>query len=254
MNTLQAVILGVVQGITEWFPVSSSAHLVLAERILGIRAAGVALEVVLHLGTLAAAVVFFRAQWARILLHPADPWARRALGLLVLATIPAAAAGILANGWIEERFHDPRLAAGGLVAGGIFLLVAGRARAGDGEIGWGRAILIGVAQAFALPPGISRSGMTVGAGLLAGVKRERAVEFAFMMAVPAILGATLVKFREIGASAEGFGGGKLVIAAAAAFVSGYAAIGLLRNAVAKGRLAWFGYYCIAVGAAWALWG
>ena len=253
MNMLQAVVIGVVQGITEWFPVSSSAHLVFAEKVLGIKTSGVALEVVLHLGTLVAAVLFYRAQWARILLRPFDPGARRALGLLVLATIPAAAAWLLAHDWISERFHDPRLAAYGLVACGLFLAVAGRAGTGSAEIGWGRALLIGIAQAFALPPGISRSGMTVGAGLLAGVKRERAVEFAFMMAVPAILGASLVQLREIGSATEGFGAGPLCIAAAAAFVIGYAAIGILQKAVVAGRISWFGYYCIAAGAAWALW-
>lgn len=250
---LQAVIIGVVQGIAEWFPVSSSAHLVLFERLLGVRASGVALEVVVHLGSLAAAVVFFRAVWARILLHPTDPGSRRTLGLLALATVPAAAAGALAHDWIDGRFHDPRLAAAGLVACGLFLIVAGRARAGSAGVGWGRALLIGVAQALAIPPGISRSGMTVGAGLLAGVDRSRAVEFSFMMAVPVVLGAMILKMREIGSAAHEYGGGVLCVAAAAAFVSGLAAIGALRKAVAAGKLPWFGGYCIAVGAAWALW-
>lgn len=253
MTMLQAVVIGVVQGVTEWFPVSSTAHLVFAEEMLGMRASGVALEVALHLGSLVAAVVFFRAAWARILFHPADPDARRALGLLALATVPAAAAGVLAHAWIDKRFHDPRLAAAGLVACGLFLIAAGRARAGSAEIGWGRALLLGVAQAVALPPGISRSGMTVGAGLLAGVDRRRAVEFAFMMAVPAVLGAVLLKAREIGSAAHEYGAGVLCVAVTASFLSGLAAIGALRKVVAAGKLSWFGCYCIAAGAAGALW-
>ncbi len=253
MTILQAVVIGIVQGVTEWLPVSSSAHLVLAERLLGVHSGGVALELVLHLGTLAAAVIFYRAAWSRILLHPADPRARRDLGMLLVATLPAAAAGVLARGWIEARFHDPRMAAAGLVAGGVFLVAAGRARPADAGIGCGRALLIGCAQALALPPGISRSGMTVGAGLLAGVGRPRAVEFAFMMAVPAMLGAALLHLPEIGSAAEDFGAAALAASAAVSCASGLAAIRILRGAVERGRIAWFGCYCIALGAAWALW-
>lgn len=253
MTTAQAVVIGIVQGVTEWLPVSSSAHLVFVERLIGVRPQGVALEVVLHLGTLVAAVVFFRAAWARILLHPVDPGARRALGLLIVGTLPAAAAGILARDWIEERFHDPRMAALGLVAGGVFLLAAGRARPGNAAIGWGRALLIGCAQALALPPGISRSGMTVGAGLLSGVERRRAVEFAFMLAVPAILGAVIVHLPEMGSAAADLGDRALAVSAAVSCLSGIGAIGFLKSAVERGKIAWFGYYCIALGTAWALW-
>jgi len=253
MTMLQAVVIGVVQGITEWFPVSSKTHLVIAERLLGISASGVALEIVLHLGTLAAAVVFFRAQWARILLHLDDRAARRSLGMLLLAAVPIAVVGLVVHDRISEHMHDPRFAAAGLVACGVFLIIAGMAARGDREVNWGSALLIGAAQVLALLPGISRSGMTVGTGLLGGVKRERAVEFSFMCVVPAVLGATLLKMREIGAAAHDFGAGTLSIAAAAAFVSGLAAIGFVRSTVGKGRLPWFGYYCIAAGLAWALW-
>ncbi|HOE26336.1 MAG: undecaprenyl-diphosphate phosphatase [Candidatus Aureabacteria bacterium] len=254
MTIPQAVVIGIVQGATEWLPVSSTAHLVLAERLLGVRSEGVALELVLHLGTLAAAVVFYRAAWRRILLHPAEPRARRDLGLLLVATLPAAAVGVLARGWLEARFHDPRMAAAGLVAGGVFLVAAGRARPADAEIGWGRALLIGCAQALALPPGISRSGMTVGAGLLAGVGRRRAVEFAFMMAAPAMLGAALMHLPEIGSAAENFGVAALAASAAVSCASGLVAIRVLNGAVERGGIAWFGCYCIALGVAWALWG
>lgn len=254
MNVIQAVAIGVVQGITEWFPVSSKTHLVVAERLLGVSASGVALEVVLHLGTLAAAVVFFRAEWARILLHPRDRTARRALGLILLAALPIAVVGLCAHHALEARLHDHRWAAAGFVACGAFLIAAGRAAPGEGGVGWGRALLIGAAQVFALLPGVSRSGMSVGCGLLTGVERKRAVEFSFMCVVPAVLGATILKAREIGGAAHDYGTEILILAAATAFVSGLAAIAALRRAVAAGRLCWFGWYCIAAGAAWALWG
>ncbi len=254
MDFFQAVSIGLVQGVTEWFPVSSKTHLVIAERLLGIDASGVALEVVLHLGTLASAVVFFRARWARILLRPGDGAARRALGMLLLATLPVAVAGLAAHHALEARLHDRRWAAAGFLACGAFLVAAGRKAPGGRDVGWGRAFLIGAAQALALLPGVSRSGMSIGTGLLAGVRRERAVEFSFMCVVPAVLGATILKMGEIGGAARDYGAGALCLAAGAAFVSGLAAIGVLRWAVVAGRFSWFGWYCVAIGTAWAIWG
>jgi undecaprenyl-diphosphatase len=248
------VLIGIVQGLTECFPVSSSAHLVFAERILGIPAQGVALEVILHLGTLVAMVIFFREMWARILTRPWEAGPSRCIGTLVVATVPAALVGVLFRGRIEETFHNPQLAAANLVVCGVFLVIAGQRREGKGEITWLRALVIGFAQSVAILPGISRSGATVGTGLLAGMSARGAVAFSFMMAVPAILGASVVEIRGIGSAAGEMGVGVLIAAAAAAFLSGYLAIGLLVRLVSAGRLGWFGYYCCAAGALWLLWG
>ncbi|MDD5557300.1 MAG: undecaprenyl-diphosphate phosphatase [bacterium] len=253
MSWTGAVLIGVVQGVTEFLPVSSSAHLVFAQRLLGIRAPGMALEAVLHAGTLAAALVYFRRQWADLLLRLPFDERIRGIGLLAAGTVPAAAAGLLLRDRIAARFHDPRLVGACLVAGGGFMIAAGMRRRGAGEVRLRGALAIGAAQAAALLPGVSRSGMTVGAALFGGVRRERAVEFSFMLAVPAILGALVVEGRHIGAAAGEAGAGALAAAAAAAFLSGLPAIALLVRFVREGRLAWFGFYCCAAGAAWLTW-
>jgi len=248
MSWPAAVMLGIVQGITECLPVSSSAHLVFAEKILGIKSQGVSVEVFLHLGTMAAAVMFFRGRWAAILSRPLDRGSLRYIGFLFLGTIPAAIAGYLAGEVISESFHKMRLVSFDLLIYGVFLTAAGGWNAGRKEMGWGRALIVGMAQSIALLPGISRSGMTVGSGLLAGLERARAVEFSFMLSVPAILGASVLELRHVAVSGPVYGTGCLAAAGAASFVSGYIAIGLLLRIVERGRLAWFGYYCLALGA------
>lgn len=254
MSWIDAILIGAVQGVTECLPISSSAHLVIAEKLLGIKASGVAFEVILHCGTLAAAVVFFRTQWLNILSGPCEPSSRRSLGLLVAGTIPVAVVGFLFHDLIAGKFHDMQRISLHLILCGIFLLAAGRKRAGQGEIGWGRAWAVGVAQAAAILPGVSRSGMTVGMGMLSGARCEHAVEFAFMLSVPAVLGASIMELRDFGPAISGFGWGVLVTAAAASFLSGYAAIGVLLTLVRKGRLAWFGWYCVTIGMVAMLWG
>ncbi|MCX6356486.1 MAG: undecaprenyl-diphosphate phosphatase [Candidatus Aureabacteria bacterium] len=252
MSWWSAVLIGVVQGITECLPVSSSAHLAFAERILGIRAEGVGFEVVLHLGTLCATLFFFRTRWVWLLANLRDPAAQRAIGMLMLATLPVVLIGAGVHDRVEAIFHDVRHIALSLILCGLFLLLTGFRKPAKGEVGWGSALGIGVAQAFAILPGISRSGMTVGAGVMAGVKGERAVEFAFLLSIPAVLGATLLELQGIGAAAAGAGWGNLLIAAIAACVSGYAAIGALIRLVSGGRLPWFGCYCIVMGLLWLL--
>lgn len=255
MQWIRVLSIAIVQGITECLPVSSSGHLVLIERLIDIRSSGVALELLLHLGTLAAAVVFYRGTWRRLLTRLDRPGNRRYLGLLVAASIPVGAVGFAFHDAIAAAFHNTRLVAVDLVAGGAFIVFAGRRRGeGAGEVGVLQAIAIGCAQAIAILPGISRSGMTVATGLVTGLKRERAVEFSFLMSVPAVLGATAGQIGEIGKAASEWGAGMMLAAAAAAFVSGYIAIGILLRFVVKGRFSYFGYYCIFVGAAGLLWG
>lgn len=253
MSWMQMIAIGVVQGITECLPISSSGHLVLAERLLGFESSGVAIEVFLHLGTLAAIVFFYRRRWADILSRLNRPGSRRALALLLIATLPVAAAGFLFHDLLKDNFHSVRLVCADLIACGFFLLISGIRGEGKKGISRSRALVVGCAQAVALLPGVSRSGMTVGAGLLAGMKREEAFEFSFMLAVPAILGAALAEFHDIGRVACDLGAGPLLAGTAAAFVSGYVAIGVFYRAVVGGKLVYFGYYCIAVGAAGMLW-
>jgi len=226
MHLIGAILIGIVQGLTECLPVSSSAHLVAAERILGLEGRGVALEVILHLGTLAAAVIYFRDRWARLLLGPVDSGSRRFIGMLVLGTLPAALVGVVFHDRIADAFHNPRLAAANLLACGIFLVLAGLRRPGEAGMTPLRALVVGVAQSVAILPGISRSGATVGTGLLTGVSPRGAVSFSFMLMVPAVAGATLMELRGIGEAAGAAGAVMLAAAAVSAFASGYLAITL----------------------------
>jgi undecaprenyl-diphosphatase len=253
MAWVDAIVVGVVQGVTECLPVSSSGHLVLVERLLGLNVSGVALEVFLHVGTLGAAVAYFRKSWYRLLFRLPDVTAVRFLGCLVVATVPVGLVGFCFHDALSDIFHSAQLVSASLLVTGIFLFVAGRRREGNSGIGWGRAVVVGLAQAVAVLPGVSRSGMTVGTGLIMGLKRSLAVEFSFMLAVPAILGSTVVELGALGGAIPDWGIAELIIATSASFLSGYLAIGLFFRFVVAGRLAWFGYYCITVGILGFLW-
>jgi undecaprenyl-diphosphatase len=209
---VQAVVLGIVQGLTEFLPVSSSGHLIVVPALLGWDdpfIESLAFSVMLHVATLAALLLYFRADWRRLI--PAglaavrdrsfrgDP-DRRLAWLLAASTIPAVIAGVALNDLIESVFREPRLVAVTLVIGAAILWLAdklgSRTRHIDGMT-FPIAIGIGAAQAFALVPGISRSGISISAGLFAGLDREAAARFAFLMATPITAGAGLWEFRKI---------------------------------------------------------
>ncbi len=261
MNIWQSILLGIIQGLTEFLPVSSSGHLILAERLLGIPVENLRFEIVLHLGTLVAVLVAFRGQVGKVLkglFAGRVRWKRgrlrfpneetRLTWLLVLATVPAAVVGLFFEEAIEENFLDPLWV-------GVFLLVTGGVLFGTrfvklsaGGPNWWRSLIVGIAQAAAVLPGVSRSGLTISAGIYSGVERERAAEFSFLLAIPVLLGAGLVKIKEI-VEAE-LPAGEVVlylVGAAAAALSGYLAIKLVLNVIKKGRFTYFAYYCWLVG-------
>jgi len=201
---VQAIVMGVVQGLTEFLPVSSSGHLILVPALLGWDdpfIESLAFSVMLHLGTLVALLTFFRADWLRLV--PAwfasirdrsiggDP-DRRLAWLLALSTIPAVIVGLLLNDLIEGAFREARLVAVTLVIGAAILWLAervGTRSRGVGDLSARGAFGIGVAQSLALVPGISRSGISISAGLFAGLDREAAARFSFLMATPITAGA-----------------------------------------------------------------
>lgn len=209
---LQALVMGIVQGLTEFLPVSSSGHLIIVPYLLGWDDAfitSLAFSVMLHMGTLVALLVYFRADWLRLV--PAglaavrdrslrDDPDRRLAWLLIAATIPAALAGLLLNDLIEQRFRQVGLVALMLVVGGVILWLAdrwgGRDR-GIGDVTFPVALGIGAAQALALVPGISRSGISISAARLAGLDREAAARFSFLMATPVTAGAGVFEARKL---------------------------------------------------------
>lgn len=255
---LEAVLWGLIQGVTEFLPVSSSGHLRLVPEALGTAPPDLAASAVLHLGTLLAVIVYFRADIAWLLRGVAgrgESAARRTALVVAAATVPAALAG-WAAGDVLDRFQESAAAvATALAVNGLLLWLASLRRrspaAGDGlrraeETGGRDALALGLAQAAALVPGISRSGMVIAMGQLRGLAPRQAARLAFLMSVPVIAGAGL---REAaGLSGSGEWGWGLAAGVAAAALSGYGAIALLIKTIARWGLRPFAIYCLAAGA------
>jgi len=241
---VQAVVLGIVQGLTEFLPISSSGHLIVVPALLGWDdpfISSLAFGVMLHMATLLALLVFFRADWLRLV--PAwfasigdrsidgDP-DRRLAWLLLISTIPAVIAGLLLNDLIETAFREPRLVALTLVAGAAILWLAEQAGSRTrriADLSTAGALGIGAAQAIALVPGISRSGISISAGLFAGLDRESAARFSFLMATPITAGAGLYEVRKLvtGEAGVSVDAGLLVAGMIASLVAGLLAIAVL---------------------------
>ncbi len=251
MNPLEALILGIVQGLTEFLPVSSSGHLVLGKHLLGVKSPGAGFEMVVHAGTLLALLLHYRrdllAMAISLLARRRDDHFRLAL-LVLLGSVPAAVVGLGFGDRLEAAFEIPLFAAAMLMVTGMILLSLKLAKPGSGEVRWPTALLIGAAQAVAILPGISRSGSTIATGIHTGIDRAKAADFSFLLAIPALGGATLLKGLDLvktpppSAELLAFATG-----AAAAFVSGILALRWLLGIVKRGRLDRFGYYCLVLG-------
>ena len=262
---VQALVMGIVQGLTEFLPISSSGHLIIVPFLFGWTdpfITSLAFSVMLHIGTLAALLVYFRADWLRLV--PAgfatirdrsfrgDP-DRRLAWLLLAATIPAAIAGFLLNDLIETRFREIGLVAATLVIGAVILWVAdrwgGRTK-GVNDVTFPVAIGIGAAQALALIPGISRSGISISASRFAGLDREAAARFSFLLATPITIGAAIFEIRKLvtGEAGVDVSVGPLVVGMLAAFLSGMLAIGFLLRYLRTRSLTIFVVYRLVLAA------
>lgn len=262
---LQALIMGIVQGLTEFLPVSSSGHHILVPYLFGWDdpfITSLAFSVMLHLGTLVALLGYFRADWLRLI--PAGLAAmrdrsfdgdtdRKLAWLLVAATIPAAIVGYLFSDVFESGIREPALVAGTLVIGGVILFLAdaigAESRRVD-DVTFPIATGIGVAQALALIPGISRSGISISAGRLAGLDRPAAARFAFLMATPITAGAIVFEARKLltGESGVQVETGALVVGLVASLVSGVAAIHFMLRYLRTRSLRVFVWYRFALAA------
>lgn len=265
MDILQGIIIGIVQGLTEFLPVSSSAHLIFIQNILGVESS-LAFDTFLHLGSLLAVLIFFRADiykmiraWllsvGDLLQHRfkegfySDPYKRLAW-YVILATIPVGLAGVFFESQIDALF------AGALYVPGFFLFVTGTIlylsqRMASGQIdmshmGWFQSLFMGLGQACAIMPGLSRSGTTIAAGLVMGLDKEFAAKFSFILSIPAIFGAFVLQLKDIGLSMSG-DGAAIILGFVAAFISGYLAIKWLLDLIQNKSLDIFSYYCWIVG-------
>lgn len=251
----RAVLLGGIQGLTEFLPVSSSGHLVLARALLGLELPGLHLETVLHIGTALAVCLVFRRDLLMLgralcsLRRDDEYW-----GLawrLIVATVPAVAAGVLLAGQIEARLARPQVAAAMLLVTAAVLLASRALADGGGRaatMSWTAALVIGLGQALAIVPGLSRSGVTVIAALLVGLRRDEAARFSLLLSLPVIAGGALADLAGLrGSPAGGLAAGPLLAGVAVALVSGVFAVRLLLRAVQRGRLGLFALYCGIIG-------
>jgi undecaprenyl-diphosphatase len=253
----EGVVLGVVQGVTEFLPISSSGHLVVTEAAIGLSTPGVLVEVTLHVATLLAVVfVYHRTLWRLVRGSVrGDRSAQRYVGLLAVGTVPAAAAGLFLNDFFERAFDSLLLVGFSFLVTG-FVLWSTRQRTDSAEsaspsvVGAGA---IGLAQAFAILPGISRSGLTVGAGIWLGVDPVLAAEFSFLLAIPAIIGAAVLQIPELSNEIHSMGVLPLMVSFAAALASGVAAIRLLITLLKRRAFHRFAPYCWILGGITIMW-
>ena len=244
MTIFQAVIFGVVQGITEFLPVSSTAHLILLPWFFGWPDPGLSFDVALHLGTLVALVIYFWKEWLALLAKP------RMIVFIIVATIPGAVAGVLFESQVENAVRSPKIIALMLSLMALVLVVAemkGRRKKDLDQISWRDAITVGFAQAVALVPGVSRSGSTITAGLFVGLKRETAARFSFYLSAPIIAGAVAKKMLDIfraGIPADQVSA--FVVGIAASGIVGYLSISFLLGYLKTHNTFLFVYYRIAL--------
>lgn len=259
MTDIQAVVLGVLQGAGEFLPISSSAHLALAPRVFGWPDQGLAYDVMLHMGTLLAVVIYFARDWLKIFRDAfTSPRASegRMLWLLALASVPAGVIGLLLNSKAEEAFRDPLWIAFNLLFFSVFIWLADRRPAQtlrEASFSVKHALLIGSAQCLALMPGASRSGMTIMAALFLGYTRSSAARLSFLMSTPVILGAGLLEARKISPAQLD---SAFALGLAVSALAGMAFIWLLMSWVKKRSLAPFIAYrvLLGIGIAWMFWG
>jgi undecaprenyl-diphosphatase len=265
MSYLQAIILGVLQGLGEFLPISSSGHLIVVPWLLGWKEHSLSFDVALHLGTLAAVLYAFAGDWWRMGTsalrglwrgRPFSEPGGRMLGLIALASVPGAIVGKLLDDWAETTFRSPVLVAAAMAAMGVVLFVADRRR-GERDangVSLGVALLIGAAQAIALVPGVSRSGITISAALFLGLRREEAARFSFLLATPITFGAAALKVPHL--LRTGGDTGLVLAGMAAAAVVGWLSIFFLLRYVRTHNYRPFVWYRFAfaavVAAVWLL--
>jgi len=250
MDFLDALILGILQGITEFLPVSSSGHLVLGQKLLGINVSGNAFEVILHIGTLMSILVVFWRDIHRLLGGINDPHVRRYIFNLVLGTTPAIIVGLSLKDQVALMFDNAHSVALALIITGIILIFSKWFLNKKLDLTLVKGFCIGLAQALAIIPGISRSGATICAGLMMGLSSEEAARFSFLLAIPAIAGAGLLTAIDIDKISIGMD--VMAVGLLSSFLVGLVALKWLLNLLKTGKFYWFGVYCLLLGiiAAW----
>ncbi len=273
----EALILGLVQGLTEFLPVSSSGHLVLGQYLLGINEPGITFEVFVHFGTVMSILTVYRRRVSQLLAdllralatpsyivdalrpgtiehdHTGDASEKnlrvsvRLAAFILLSMIPTGLVYVFFGDWLASKFADPRFVCAMLLVTGVILLMIRFRPDPNGVLSPVKAMAVGLAQGAAMIPGISRSGSTIMAAIYLNVDRKQAADFSFLMSLPVILGATLLDVIDIVGSGASINWVPLFIGALVAYVSGVWAIRVVLDFVKRGKLQYFGYYLFVVG-------
>ena len=245
MDYFTAIVLGVIQGIAEFLPISSDGHLVIAEHVLGIKENNLAMTVALHIGTLASILVVYRREIVPSLKSP------RLVLAVIAATLPLVFVGLFVKDAVEQTFGSPMIAGFGLLLTALVIALMPRVERGLlslENVTWKQGLTVGLFQTIAVLPGVSRSGTTIFGGLATGMKRESAANFSFYIAVPAIAGAAVLHGKDLlQAGTGGLAPGPTLAGMLTSFVVGLAALRLLLGLVSRSKLQWFAWYCAALG-------
>ncbi|MBR0085174.1 MAG: undecaprenyl-diphosphate phosphatase [Lachnospiraceae bacterium] len=281
MNLFEAIIMGLIQGLTEFLPVSSSGHLAIASNLFGLNTPGVLFETLLHLGTLVAVIIIFWHDFKNLVINGIAliidvikniiTWFRNKFGkkdlpykrlitsayrkfaaLIIITSIPTAIIAVILNRVITNASSTLFIPGICLIITAIMLIFLDGKQGGAKKVRastWKDAAIVGVAQGVATLPGISRSGATIAAGLFRGYNKAYALKYSFLASIPAIVGANIFELRHVGGEVVSGGlVGKYIVGMIIAGVVGYFCIKLMMELVKKSRYQYFGYYCAAVGA------
>jgi len=257
MEIWEAIVVGIVQGLAEFLPISSSGHIVLTQKLLEIDEPDLAFEVILHLGTLVSVLFFFRASlWklCKSLWTKEMKEERMMIFWLGVATVPAVVAYKLWGDHFDAVYEKPFWVSGFLLLTAALLFVPKMLKGKEGKIGAKSSLLMGIGQAMAILPGVSRSGSSIAAGLVSGVKAEKAAEFSFLMSIPAIGGGFILTLKKRAEEMDSWGAAldsclipTYMWGALASAIVGLLAIYLVMDVVKRGKLEYFSYYLIIAG-------
>ena len=242
MTIVVAIFLGIIQGLTEFLPVSSSGHLVLFQKIFGVNVDCLFFDIVVHIGTLCAVLIVYRKSVVEIIKHPFCEKAQK----LVFATLPTIIIAIIFKDFFKSSFDGSLLFVGFLVTA-IIMFIADYSCKHNYQyksLSYTNAIVMGVFQGMAILPGISRSGSTISSAMVQGVRREESAEFSFLMSIPAILGSLVFELFDIGSVTLNISAFALVCGFVFSAISGYFAIKVMLKVIKKAKFAWFGLYLL----------
>ena len=246
MEIYEIIVLGIIQGITEFLPISSSGHLVIAQNLLDIKSPGNTLEVLFHFGTLLSVIFIFFRDIKKIIISINDKSTRSFVLYIIIASLPGVFAGLFFKDYISQIFDNVYMVGFALCITGILLIFSKNFKNRQKGFTLSSSILIGITQAFAIIPGISRSGSTITVGMFLGIPPSEAARFSFILSIPIILGASILGFLEI-ESGRLFNNSIIIVAIITSFFTGVLALKILLRILEAGKFHLFGIYCIFIG-------